>query len=183
MSHGFTVKLIAHQFVKPYVKSNINDAVDAAAIAEAMSRTHMRIVAVKSIDQQYIQALHRVREELVKQRTAKANQIWGLVGEYGMVAPIGIYTLRKAIPCWLEDATNDLTDRFRVLLAGLQKDLIFIDQRVTSIKTEIEQHAASDPVATKLLALRGIGPLSAIPLAGIIGDGKQFRRVVILLRH
>jgi transposase len=75
MSHGFTVKLIAPQFVKPYVKSNKNDAVDAAAIAEAMSRPHMRFFAVKSIDQQDIQALHRVREELVKQRTAKANQM------------------------------------------------------------------------------------------------------------
>lgn len=170
------VKLIAPQFVKPYVKSNKNDAADAAAIAEAMSRPHMRYVAVKSVDQQDIQALHRVREELVKQRTAKANQIRGLVGEYGIVAPIGIHTLRKAIPCWLEDATNGLTDRFRLLLAGLQEDLIFIDQRVVSITTEIEQHAVSDPVANKLLALRGIGPLSASALAGIIGDGKQFRR-------
>lgn len=176
MRHGYMVKLIAPQFVKPYVKSNKNDAVDAAAIAEAMSRPHMRYVAVKSVDQQDIQALHRVREELVKQRTAKANQIRGLVGEYGIVAPIGIHTLRKAIPCWLEDATNGLTDRFRLLLAGLQEDLIFIDQRVVSITTEIEQHAVSDPVAKKLLALRGIGALSASALAGIIGDGKQFRR-------
>jgi transposase len=176
MRHGYMVKLIAPQFVKPYVKSNKNDAADAAAIAEAMSRPHMRYVAVKSVDQQHIQALHRVREELVKQRTAKANQIRGLVGEYGIVAPIGIHTLRKAIPCWLEDATNGLTDRFRLLLAGLQEDLIFIDQRVVSITTEIEQHAVSDPVANKLLALRGIGPLSASALAGIIGDGKQFRR-------
>jgi transposase len=176
MRHGYMVKLIAPQFVKPYVKSNKNDAADAAAIAEAMSRPHMRYVAVKSVDQQDIQALHRVREELVKQRTAKANQIRGLVGEYGIVAPIGIHTLRKAIPCWLEDATNGLTDRFRLLLAGLQEDLIFIDQRGVSITTEIEQHAVSDPVANKLLALRGIGPLSASALAGIIGDGKQFRR-------
>ncbi len=86
--------------MKPYVKSNKNDAVDAAAIAEAISRPHMRFVAVKNIDQQDIQALHRVREERVKQRTAKANQIRGLVGEYGMVAPIGIHSLRKAITCW-----------------------------------------------------------------------------------
>ncbi len=67
-----------------------------------MSRPHMRYVAVKSVDQQDIQALHRIREELIKQRTTKANQIRGLVGEYGIVAPIGIHTLRKALPCWLE---------------------------------------------------------------------------------
>lgn len=175
MSHGFTVKLIAPQLVKPYVKSYKNDAVDAAAIAEAMSRPHMRYVAVKNVGQQDIQALHRVREELVKQRTAKANQIRGLVGEYEIVVPAGIHTLRKAIPCWLEDATNGITDRFSQLLAGLQEDLIYIDQRVASITTEIEQHAASDPIATKLLAIRGIGPISASVLAGIIGDGKQFR--------
>ena len=74
IKHGYMVKLIAPQFVKPYVKSNKNDAADTAAIAEAMSRPHMRYVSVKSVDQQDIQALHRVREELVKQRTAKAKE-------------------------------------------------------------------------------------------------------------
>jgi transposase len=76
---GFTVKLIAPQFVKPYVKSNKNDANDAEAICEAMSRPHMRFVAVKSIEQQDIQAVHRIRSGLLSQRTAKANQIRGLV--------------------------------------------------------------------------------------------------------
>ena len=79
---GFRVKLIAAQFVKPYVKSNKNDKVDAEAICEAMGRPGMRFVSVKSIAQQDIQAAHRIREELVGQRTAKANQIRGLVGEY-----------------------------------------------------------------------------------------------------
>ena len=84
---GYRVKLIGAPFVKPYVKSNKNDLVDAEAICEAMSRPGMRFVTVKSVEQQYIQAAHRVREELVDQRTAKSNQIRGLVGEYGLVTP------------------------------------------------------------------------------------------------
>jgi transposase len=84
---GFTVRLIAPQFVKPYVKSNKNDTNDAEAVCEAMSRPNMRFVAVKSVQQQDIQATHRIRSELIGQRTAKANQIRGLVAEYGLVAP------------------------------------------------------------------------------------------------
>ena len=86
-SRGYTVKLMAPQFVKPYVKSNKNDARDAEAICEAMSRENMRFVTVKRVEQQDIQATHRVRAELITQRTAKANQIRGLVAEYGLVAP------------------------------------------------------------------------------------------------
>ena len=80
----------------------------------------MRFVSIKSIDQQDIQASHRIREELVGQRTAKVNQIRGLIGEYGLTAPVGIGQLRRALPCWLEDADNGLTVSFRQLLSGLQ---------------------------------------------------------------
>ncbi len=85
-SRGYTVRLIPPQFVKPYVKSNKNDAKDAEAICEAMSRPNMRFVTVKTVAQQDIQATHRIRAELITQRTAKANQIRGLVAEYGLVA-------------------------------------------------------------------------------------------------
>ncbi len=103
-ARGYMVKLIAPQFVKPYVKSNKNDHNDAEAICEAMSRPTMRFVEVKSIEQQHIQAVHRVRPELLSQRTAKGNQIRGLVTEYGLVAPQQLSSLRAAIPDWLEDA-------------------------------------------------------------------------------
>ena len=96
--HGFKVRLVAPQFVKPYVKSNKNDANDAEAICEAMGRPHMRFVSVKSVEQQDIQAVHRIRAELIKQRTAKANQIRGLVAEYGLVAPKELGHLRRALP-------------------------------------------------------------------------------------
>ena len=127
---GYQVKLIAPQFVKPYVKSNKNDANDAEAICEAMSRPNMRFVQVKSVEQQDIQATHRIRSELIGQRTAKANQIRGLVSEYGLVAPQQIQALRKAIPQWLEDGDNGLTGRFRRILNGLWEDLKVLDDRI-----------------------------------------------------
>jgi len=173
---GYKVKLIAAQFVKPYVKSNKNDAVDAEAICEAMSRPNMRFVAVKNVQQQDVQVSHRIREELVCQRTAKANQIRGLVGEYGLIAPVGINQLRKALPIWLEDAENGLTDSFRILLSGLAEDLRNLDDRIQVISEQIAQHVHQDPVAKSLMALRGVGPLVASALAAAIGDGKQFTK-------
>jgi transposase len=97
-ARGYTVKLVAQQFVKPYVKSNKNDANDAEAICEAISRPYMRFVPVKTVEQQDVQAAHRVRAELMAQRIAKGNQIRGLVSEYGLVAPREMSHLRAAIP-------------------------------------------------------------------------------------
>ena len=131
-SRGYPVRMIPPQFVKPYVKSNKSDANDAEAICEAMSRPNMRFVAVKSIEQQDIQATHRIRAELKIQRNAKANQIRGLVAEYGLVAPLTLRALRAAIPCWLEDAENGLTDHFRTLLHGLWVDLVALSA-ITSL--------------------------------------------------
>ena len=173
---GFRVKLIAAQFVKPYVKSNKNDRVDAEAICEAMSRPGMRFVTVKSVAQQDTQAMHRIRETLVGQRTAKANQIRGLVGEYGIVAPVGIQQLRQALPRWLEEAENGLTDEFRALLADLAVDLRTLDERIVSLDERIAQCVKNDPAAQRLLALRGVGPLTASALAGALGDGKAFSK-------
>ena len=168
------MKLIAAQFVKPYVKSNKNDRVDAEAICEAMSRPSMRFVTPKSVEQQDIQAGHRVRSELVSQRTAKANQIRGLVGEYGIVAPRGIGQLRRALPCWLEEAENELSDSFRGLLAELWEDLLRLDERVNELDRRIARIVNDDPVAQRLLALRGVGPLIASALVGALGDGRAF---------
>ena len=173
-SLGYPVKLIAAQFVKPYVKSNKNDQVDAEAICEAMSRPTMRLVAVKSVEQQDTQAMHRIRSELVEQRTAKANQIRGLVGEYGIVAPKGIGQLRRALPEWLEDAQNELSDAFRELLFGLREDLQRLDERVEALNLIIEQTVKNNPVAQRLLVLRGVGPLIASALASTLGDGQAF---------
>ncbi len=134
---GIAVKLIAPQFVKPYVKSNKNDANDAEAICEAMSRPNMRFVPVKTVAQQDVQAVHRVRAGLMDQRKAKANQVRGLASEYGLVAPKEWLHLRRAIPGWLEDAGNGLSSRFRQLLDGLWHDLLLLDARVVELDQEI----------------------------------------------
>jgi transposase len=173
-ARGFTVKLIAPQFVKPYVKSNKNDANDAEAICEAMSRPGMRFVAVKSVEQQDIQAVHRIRSELLGQRTSKANQIRGLVAEYGLVAPQQLAGLRAAVPDWLEDADNGLTHRFRDLLNGLWGDLMRLDHRMAELDREITSMAQKDPVAKRLQQLRGVGPLIATALVAAVGNAEQF---------
>lgn len=171
---GFTVKLIAPQFVKPYVQSNKNDANDAEAICEAMSRPKMRFVAVKTVEQQDVQAVHRVRSGLIEQRTAKGNQIRGLVCEYGLVAPRELAQLRRAIPLWLEDAHNGLSERFRRLLNALWCDLRILDERVAELDREIALIAQSDPAARRLQQLRGVGPIIATALVAAVGDGAQF---------
>lgn len=173
-ARGYVVKLIAPQFVKPYVKSNKNDARDAEAICEAMSRPHMRFVSVKTSEQQDIQAVHRVRSELVGQRTAKANQIRGLVAEYGLVAPQQIQRLRAAVPLWLEDAENGLSVRFRRLLEGLWLDLKALDDRVAELDEELSTIAQSNPQAKRLLQLRGVGPIIATALVAAVGNASHF---------
>ena len=174
--HGYRVKMMAPQFVKPYVKSNKTDRNDAAAICEAMSRPSMRFVEIKSVEQQDIQAVHRVRAELVGHRTSKANQIRGLVGEYGLVAPKSLCTLRRVLPDWLEDAENGLSARFRRLLAGLADDLRQLDERIADLDDEIVEIAATNPAVQRLLELRGVGPVTASALVVALGTGEAFRR-------
>lgn len=173
---GYKVKIIHAQFVKPYVKSNKSDAVDAETICEAMSRPNMRFVSLKTVRQEDVQAAHRIRDKLMMQRTAKANQIRGLTSEYGLVAPIGIKKLRETIPAWLEDAENGLSSMFRVLLNDLFSDLVALDERVTKVDELIQQDVQQDPVAMKLLELRGIGVLCASALSSAIGDGETYRK-------
>ena len=175
-SRGYLVKLMAPQFVKPYVKSNKNDANDAEAICEAMSRPHMRFVTVKSIEQQDIQATHRIRSELMTQRTAKSNQIRGLVTEYGLVAPLTLRALRAAIPCWLEEAENGLTDHFRTLLHGVWTDLVTLDDRVLELDQTIQKLANSNEVTRRLQQLRGVGPMVATALVATVGDAQQYHK-------
>jgi len=175
-ARGFTVRLIAPQFVKPYVKSNKNDANDAEAICEAMSRPNMRFVTIKSVAQQDIQATHRIRSELMTQRTAKSNQIRGLVAEYGLVAPLTLRALRAAIPCWLEDADNGLTTHFRSLLHGVWTDLVALDDRVLDLDRQIEKLAKSNEVTRRLQQLRGVGPMVATALVATVGNAKQYHR-------
>jgi transposase len=161
--------------VKPYVKTNKTDANDAEAICEAMSRPSMRFVAVKTVEQQDLQAVHRVRSSLIRDRTAKANQLRGLVYEYGLVAPRELHALRRVVPDWLEDADNGLTVRFRELLAGLYRDLQLLDERVRELDREIAAIAREHEPVGRLEQISGVGPLVASALYALVGDGRQYR--------
>ena len=176
MQRGYPVKIVPPQFVKPFIKSNKNDANDAQAICEAMSRPNMHPVRVKTVEQQDLQAMHRIRDEIKSHRIAKANQIRGLVTEYGLVAPQQLPALRRAIPDWLEDAENGLTFLFRQLLQGLWEDLRILDRRMAELDQQVAVIAQEDPTAKRLQQLRGVGPLIATALVATVGDGKQYRK-------
>ena len=136
----------------------------------------MRFVTAKSVEQQDIQATHRVRTEIKDQRNAKANQIRGLVAEYGLVAPQTLPVLRRAIPDWLEDAENGLTDYFRSLLHGLWDDLLTLEDRIKELDKEITRLANSNEVTRRLQQLRGVGPMVATALVATVGTGEQYRK-------
>lgn len=174
-SYGHKVSLIAPQFVKPYVKSNKNDAVDAEAICEAAQRPNMRFVAVKSVEQQDVQALHRMRQLAVERRTAQVNQIRGLLLEYGIDIPQGRANVRRNLPEILENAENGLTIRFRDALAVLYEELVHLDDRVGWYDKQIKQIAETDECARRLLTIPGIGPMIATGLLSAIGDIHAFK--------
>ena len=176
IQRGYVVRIVPPQFVKPFIKSNKNDANDAQAICEAMGRPNMHPVRLKTVEQQDMQALHRIRDEIKSHRIAKANQIRGLVAEYGLVAPQQLTALRRAIPDWLEDAENGLTFFFRQLLQGLWGDLCELDRRMAELDRQVALIAEEDPTARRLQQLRGVGPLIATALVATIGDARQYRK-------
>lgn len=171
---GHDVRLMAPQFVKPYVKSGKNDANDAEAICEAVSRSNMRFVAIKTVEQQVIQAEHRIRSRLVKSRTALTNEIRGFLAEFGVIVAKSIGPLRRALPELLEDAENGLPGNFRVLLMGLSEELRTLDERIATFDARIAQAAREDDRIKRLLEVEGIGPITASALVAAVGDGAQF---------
>ncbi len=174
-SHGHTVKLIAPQFVKPYVKTNKNDARDAEAICEAVSRPSMRFVPVKTVEQQAVIALHRVRQGFVEARTAQSNQIRGLLAEFGIVLPRGTSHLRGRIGGILEDADNGLPGITRELFVRLFAHFKDLDRNVAELERQIRAAHREDDASQRLEAIPGIGPLSASALVASIGDAKAFK--------
>src|SRR6266850_4918704 len=131
-AHGHEVRLITPPFVKPYVKSPKNDARDAEALCEAVTRPTMRFVPIKRVEPQDLQALHRVRERLVKARTALINEIRGLLGEYGIVLPKGITQFRHALLSTLEQEQAKLTKLSRHVFRQLHEEWLALEQRLTS---------------------------------------------------
>lgn len=167
---GHEVRLIAPQFVKPFVKSNKNDAVDAEAICEAAQRPNMRFVAVKTVEQQDIQAIHRMRSLSVERRTAQINQVRGLLLEYGIEIPKGRAAVMRRVPEILEDAENGLSERFRAELNRLLEELRHLDERVKHYDAQIQAIALSDPTAQRLMTIPGLGAKAATALLAAVGE-------------
>lgn len=172
---GHTVKLMAPQFVKPYVKTNKNDARDAEAICEAVSRPNMRFVPIKTVDQQALLSLHRARQGFVSGRTAQANQIRGLLAEQGIVIPKGIGYIERKVPEILEDAENGLPGSSRELFSRLFKHLRHLDEQVKELEVQIKAWHREDAASQRLQAVPGIGPLTASALVASIGNASSFK--------
>jgi len=174
-SMGHDVRLMSPQFVKPYVKSNKNDTVDAEAVCEAVQRPNMRFIPIKGIEQQDIQSLHRARSMAVSHRTAQVNQIRGLLMEYGVVIAKSVAALRKALPELLEDADNGLSPMFRELLFGLQDEFHKLDERITAYDLQIKQLSTQSDACLRLMTIPGVGPMVATALAAAVADAKVFK--------
>jgi transposase len=174
LEFGHTVKLIAPQFVKPYVKTNKNDAADAEAICEAVGRPNMRFVPIKNTEQQALLGLHRARQGFVAARTAQANQIRGLLTEFGLVIPAGIRCIERKLPEFLEDAENGLSGASRALFARLLEHFRELDRQVKELEREINAWHREDTASQRLQAIPGIGPLTASALVASVGDAKVF---------
>jgi len=174
MAVGHTVKLMAPQFVKAYVKTNKNDAADAEAICEAVGRPNMRFVPIKNTEQQALLGLHRARQGFVTARTAQANQIRGLLGEFGLVIPVGIRCIEGQVPEILEDARNGLSGISRELIARLFEHFRALDRHVKELERDINAWHREDTASQRLQAIPGIGPLTASALVASAGDAKSF---------
>ena len=171
---GHQVKLIAPQYVKPYVKGNKNDYNDAEAIAEAAQRPNMRFVPIKTVEQQDVANFHRQRERTKKERTALVNQIRGLLAEYGLVINKGVAAVRKRLPEILEDAENGLTARSRELFAELLEELLTLEQRFGQCGHRIAAMNQDNEVCQRLDEILGIGPITASAIYAAAGEGKEF---------
>lgn len=172
---GHTVKLMAPQFVKPYVKANKTDAADAEAICEAVTRPNMRFVAIKNEEQQAILSLHRARQGFVKARTAQANQIRGLLGEYGITIPQGIKYVMKDMLKLLDPPEHDLPGAFTDLLKRLHAHLLVLEEQVSDLETQINSWHSNNEYSQRLSKIPGIGPLTATALVASIADANCFR--------
>jgi transposase len=174
-SLGHTVRLIAPQFVKPYVKTNKNDAADAEAICEAVARPNMRFVPIKNVEQQAVLSEHRVRQAFVKARTAQGNQIRGLLSEFGLIVPRGLGNVFKRVPELIEDASNELTGGFRLLVQRLMSHLKELDKQVDELESQIKTWHRASEASCKLDEVPGVGALTASAFVASVGDAKTFK--------
>ena len=172
---GHTVKLISPQFVKPFVKTNKNDANDAQAIVEAASRPSMNFVPIKQVEQQDIQSIHRIRTRVVKSRTALINEIRGLCLEYGVILPAGAAKVKPSLCAAIANFDNELTAASRESMQDLYDELVEIECRLKKLDTKVRQLCRQDERCKRILKVPGIGELTATAIIAAVPDPKEFR--------
>lgn len=161
---GHTVKLMGLQFLKPYVKTNKNDAADAEAICEAVTRPNMRFVAIKTAQQQALLAIHRARQGFIKARAAQANQIRGLLAEFGIIIPQGLCNLGPRLASLSDESTGHLSGSFCSLLQRLAENLKELDRQVWDLEKEIQLWHAQNQASRRLAEIPGIAQLPQAPV-------------------
>lgn len=176
LAFGHTVKIMPAQFVKPYVKSNKNDTIDAQAIAEAVTRPSMRFVQVKQIEQVDLQAIHRVRDLMVANRTALICQMRAFCLEFGIAIRNGAGAFKQHLVAIVGDEQNDLSPAMRELIMDLWSDLLKLETRIEELTRQITAIAGRSDLVRRLTSIPGIGDLTGTALIAAVGDAKQFKR-------
>ena len=169
--HGHTVKLMAPKFVAPYRKSEKNDGNDAEAVCEAVTRPSMRFVPVKSVEQQALLAVHRVRQGFVVERTALINRLRGLLSEFGVVLPLRSVTVRRQAA----QAAESVPELARRAIGDLLEQLRQLDERIDAYDGQIHAQAKLSEPARRLMQIRGIGPTTALAIVATVGDAREFK--------
>ncbi len=172
---GHEVKLMPPYYVKPYVKRNKNDAADAAAICEAVTRPTMRFVSVKSKEQQGVLVLHRSRELLIRQRTMLINAIRAHMAEFGIVAPIGVPQVRKLLAVIADPDDARLPPVARACLDGLARQFVSLQEAIHTLGKRILAWHRSNEISLRLESIPGIGPITASALVASITDPEVFK--------
>jgi transposase len=174
-SFGHDVRLIAPQFIKPFLRGQKNDPADAAAICEAVGRPEMRFVTQKSIEQQDLQALHRIRSRLIGCRTQLGNQIRGLLAEYGLILPLHLSQIRMQLPALFSDPHPQLTAFARELMASLYHELCALDERIRGMEERIQTCFERSHLCQRIAVVDGVGPVIATAVVAAVADGSAFR--------
>ncbi len=172
---GHTVKLISPQFVKPFVKTNKNDANDAQAIVEAASRPSMNFVPIKQVAQQDIQSIHRVRSRVVKNRTALINEIRGLCLEYGIIVAPGVTRVKRSLCASIADSSNELTPSSRACMQDLYDELVDVEDRLKKLDKKVRELCRQNESCRRLLKVPGVGELTATAIVAAVPDAREFR--------
>ncbi len=175
LEHGHVPRLISGQFVKPFVKSNKNDVIDAEAITEAAQRPTMRFVPVKTTQQQDIQGLHRVRERLIRGRTALVNQCRGLILENGIAIRQGRHHLQRQLPELVENVSGKLSEAFSALIRELYEELVGLNERISTTERSLREISRSVEPCARLMSIPGIGYLTATAIFAAVGNGSEFK--------